>query len=367
METLSLQWFLILGSILCGTLWLPGIITSINEAVKHIFGHADDGFLGYSQQQGIGLFPALLFSTGMCSMTYGLLWSTLVSSQTGRPGTLFYGVLIGGMIGVLHLAIVKRVGQHGGGTTNDILSDWLLNSIAGGISGGISGLVGAFGISMSVLYPEGRGDVVIAHGYSLAVFLGIAGIFVGGVVGILIAISMRMLLPLEQKIRRASVPLLSSLFGWLNYNTILCHSCFRLSHPLKSRYDTGRRYCEHCHTRIPRTAEPGILVITFGNVVCKRTRRVFLLSNPSMEQQERSIDVSHVYIDTVTCHIGLLEQFITYIVNYPPTQGLHTVQIFYTGTLDQLGKHLKNVLHNTFTHIERIQSVDRIWKTKKYL
>jgi hypothetical protein len=95
--------------------------------------------------------------------------------------------------------------------------------------------------------------------------------------------------------------------------------------------------------------------VMFGDFHPKRQRRVFLLINPDVVQRTFPIEVSEVYIDTATCDRNLLERFITYIVNYPPTRGVQSVHILCKGELDELGANLKNALHNNFRHIQRFQ------------
>jgi hypothetical protein len=122
--------------------------------------------------------------------------------------------------------------------------------------------------------------------------------------------------------------------------------------PLKSRYKTGIRYCEHCQQEVKQTKERGEVILTFEYPL-KAEGRQFILSNPDFEHQDHPIEVTKVYIDTHTSDRRLLERFLTYIVNYPPTRGLQSIQVFYTGNLDHLGTNLKNAFQNTFRHLEQ--------------
>ena len=159
------------------------------------------------------------------------------------------------------------------------------------------------------------------------------------------------------------------LLTFLKFRTILCSHCLRYTQPFKSRYENGRRYCEHCHEEIESTKDPGVVIFTFGNVsLAKPDGRAFIHADPNLDQQnqivdgstlyfkqkDRPIDVSNVYIDAKTCEPFLLEKFITYIVNYPPKNGVRAVRIFYQGELDELGENLKNALQNNFEHVEKI-------------
>ena len=46
---------------------------------------------------------------------------------------------------------------------------------------------------------------------------------------------------------------------------IICANCLRYSESLKSKYDSGIRYCEHCDNMIERTKEKGNVILIFGN------------------------------------------------------------------------------------------------------
>jgi hypothetical protein len=188
--------------------------------------------------------------------------------------------------------------------------------------------------------------MAVFGGLLLSLFVGVnVGWITGGSALIASLISDRIVFPLTR-----------SLFAFLRFRTIICESCLRYTSPPQSRYDTGRRYCEHCDEEVEDTKEPGKVILTFGNLSLDPEGRVFVLSDPEFEQKEQPIDVSEVYIDTKTCNTRLFERFITYILHFRPKYGLHSVKIFYKGELEGLGQNLKNTLHNNFTRIEK--SVD---------
>jgi hypothetical protein len=183
--------------------------------------------------------------------------------------------------------------------------------------------------------------VSLSEKIALLVTLGLAG-------GIVI-----IRLPLAEMTAKIGAWVITPVFILLKFKPTLCPHCLRYSAPLKSRYRDGLRYCEYCQQVVEHTKELGEVIFTFGYPLEAKGRR-FILSNPDFEHKNHPIDVAKIYIETSTCDKRLLERFLTYIVNYPPTQGLQPVQVFYRGMLDELGENLKNALQNTFRHVEQI-------------
>jgi hypothetical protein len=126
--------------------------------------------------------------------------------------------------------------------------------------------------------------------------------------------------------------------------------------PLNAGYTDGRRYCEHCGQELEHTPTAGKVVLTFGDFPLTTEGRVFLLANPDFEHVTHHIEISRVYLDTATTDLLVFERFITYILNCPPTLGIHSVKVFYRGSLDALGAHLHNVLQNTFASLQPLPS-----------
>lgn len=94
-------------------------------------------------------------------------------------------------------------------------------------------------------------------------------------------------------------------------------------------------------------------IFWFQAILRRLPDRVFLLINPDFDQPEVwSLEIEEVYIDPATCERYLLERFLTYILNYPPSKGLASVRILHHGELQQFGENLKNAFVNNFQIIE---------------
>lgn len=168
---------------------------------------------------------------------------------------------------------------------------------------------------------------------------GFKGALVNGVTMLICFIGRR----LNQLMFRIIAPL----FIASRFTTIICDHCYRVTFPLKCRYELGQRFCEHCQQAVEDTKVFGKVIFTFGDVPFFPEGRVFVFSNPDFEYKEYYIEVSEVYLDPQTTDKRLFERFITYIVNYPPRRGLNSVTIFYRGELEDLGVPLANALRNT--------------------
>jgi hypothetical protein len=293
-----------------------------------------------------GLTGAL--SGGTLGAAVVVLVSTFVSPTLSKDSLIILGVL-GGMIWVFSGIIVGvklTDGEFEGTRSGKILEDfareigvWVL---IGGFWGGI---IGTIFFWSNIKLP----GVSSFLGLLLGGFAsGFAGTLYGSIV-VLFFLAARML-------SRFIYSFLKPLLIQLRFKQIICRSCLRYTLPLDSRYELGRRYCEHCQKAVEHTEIPGKVIVTFGNYpkASEPEQRIFVLAEPDFEKKEQPIDVSEVYITPKTTNTRLLERFITYIVNYPPKDDLLSVQILYQGELDDLGVNLKNVLHNTFERVERI-------------
>ncbi|MEW6608718.1 MAG: hypothetical protein AB1414_14940 [bacterium] len=223
---------------------------------------------------------------------------------------------------------------------------------AGMIVGGIVGLIGAIvdivGICEAIAIVDTGGDEVLA-----AMFLG-GFANVGG--GMIVGIAAGGIAPAVNYYIFSH--LLTPFLILLIYRRIICNNCLRYTEPLRSTYNNGTRRCEHCKAEVERTKECGKVIFTFGNYQIQQGgNRMFILSEPPCEEfynQDRLIDLSEVYIDTKTADKFRIEQFITYILNYPPPKyGLTSVGIFYKGNLDDLA-HLKNSILNNFDRVAKM-------------
>jgi general secretion pathway protein G len=303
----------------------------------------------------------------------------LTSLSEEENVSLFVTGLIAGIVGILSLVqtIIRKMPDKTRKKIAIVLSDVMAGGIgavllgrfleeptsgvAGGIAGGIVGFLEILfrGKIAKWVSDEKTGDV---FPFWVAAWLagnigGIGIAVIPMVMGIvLIAIMFNNVVPLLINfIGRLVFILTSPLLILVRYKTILCNHCLRYTSPLDSTHRLGVRYCEHCQGDVEYTSDPGKVIFSFGNISLNPSGRVFLLSNPDVEHQEQPVDVSEVYLDPKTCDRRLVERFITYILHYPPRHDRQSLQLFYTGKLEELGTNLKNVLQNNFEHIEKFQ------------
>ena len=241
---------------------------------------------------------------------------------------------------------------------------WFPGEIISGIAGGIAGHAAYYRISRFPAFPLTRDSSLIE-----GCWIGIAGALSGIIIGYLVGILLSLIAGVLTKILVFIVQIMNTLVSFvmipslivLRFTAIICNNCFRYTKPLKSRYEDGIRYCEHCNKSVEYTREPGKVRLAFGNFSKFQLRKMkaggrrFLLVNPGFEKKDLRIDVSRVYIDTKTCARRLFERFLTYIINYPPKDGLQSVEIFHQGELKELGGYLKNTLQNNFEYIKKVE------------
>jgi hypothetical protein len=148
---------------------------------------------------------------------------------------------------------------------------------------------------------------------------------------------------------------LTALLSPLRFTTILCHRCLRTTHPRSSTYRDGRRFCEWCQQDVEDTRIPGKLVVMFSHepFPVNQHERVFVLHNPVCDKTTPLMDISEVYLDTMSADRKQFERFLTYLLNTASIRAIRAIQVFHNGELEQLGSHLANVVCNTFTHIQR--------------
>lgn len=400
-------------------LFISGVMTGLFRALHKVFGYSnryvgrDSG--GYTD---IGIVPLLIMKTGIGSLIGGVIASEVLSSRE-QYTTLILGILIGVGLACIHsmivclLASARRFNCGLVGAGIGLLLGLLLGAILGGITGAIgnklfhsdalailpilvsliggpiwgcvrgikagkssSGRLAAEVVATMVLCGCIGGLIGLSvEGIGAAIAFVLLGTFLGGILGggIVILLAMAAIFSLLVFIG------LSPLLILVRFKTIICGNCLRYTLPLKSRYDAGLRYCEHCHTKVEQTNEPGKVIFLFGQFsefqlqeLQSRDKRRFILLNPTfgdtrqkpenklffrstvdLDREERPVDVSEVYIDTKTSDQRLVERFITYIVNYPPTGGIGSVQIFYHGEMTDLGDNLNNALRNNFVYLEK--------------
>jgi hypothetical protein len=326
MWELILKHVFIFGAMTSVTILLPGIMMGMNHSLKHVYGYSFDFLFGYSKKQVMGVLPMSILGAGICGIIAGLFGLEFVYFKHISEiefDTIATPISIGGVFGLLNVSFVNGFRWFVGEEIIKRYIRWAYR-VASWITGGIVGwLFGnlLLGVLAGVLIDKSVG--VLVYGYAMMAF------------------------PI---VVRTTMPY----FILRRFSTIICQNCLRYTQPLKSHYEYGIRYCELCEQAVEWAKDPGKVVLTFGDLSLKLNGRVFMLSNPDFEQKDHRIDVSEVYIDTKTCDRRLFERFITYIINYPPKDGLQSVQIFYQGELDALGDNLKNTLLNNFEQVKHI-------------
>ena len=312
---------------------LAGVIMAVYKALRRTTRYEHDRLFGYVEQTIVrdraverdlmGLVPFSCMSAGVFALVGAVLWMTADHPPASQQATLMY---IGGLslcwLGLFSYSI------HAFRTRGRQAADpgWAAGLVGGPLAGGVGGLI------LSLLFSA------FSH------------LLVGLLAGVLLGIAVTFLYIV---IKWVTFALVFPLLILIRFKTILCENCFRTTMPLRSRYERGIRYCEHCHRFVEYTRDPGKVIVTFGNVPKPPAGRIFVFADHDFEQRKRPMDISEVYLDPATTDKRLLERFLTYIVNYPPRRGLKAVQIFYQGSLDDLGEHLKNALRNTFPQIEQ--------------
>ncbi len=149
---------------------------------------------------------------------------------------------------------------------------------------------------------------------------------------------------------------------------LLCPQCLQYT-TFRPAHTSGHRYCGQCQTLIELSLAPYAVCFGFGRVPTPPDdRNILLLSNPDLEHRHTAIDVVALYIDTQSCSPMVLERCLTYLLNYPPPQGLSSLHVVCQGSLEALGEHLKNLLVNTFVQIQQVNQfsdVAEFQRTKK--
>lgn len=306
---------------------LAGILPGVYRSLKHILGWKalQGNAQRYLEQREIVIF---LLRTGLFMFFFFFILSSSAL-------TIGFGVLFA----FLNILLLKRLKRRQRGMKNYrrvLLSGFMAGSIIGGIWIGIIWLF--IGVSFTSMTVLGLLVSVLNGGFKGGLVNGVTMLicFMGG------------------RLNQLMFRLIAPLFILPRFAPIICNQCYRVTFPLKCRYELGQRFCEHCQQAVEDTKMFGKVVFTFDDVPLSHEGRVFVLSNPDFEYKKHHVEVSEVYLDPQTTDKRLLERFITYIVNYPPRRGLKPVTIFYRGELKDLGVPLANALRNTFTHIAKI-------------
>ena len=377
--------------IIGGMFVLPGVVLGIYEAVRQVFGYSNAWLFGeIDLSEKLGILPVVLIQTAMLSVFFPFIemleWESskagtvalvflLVPLQVsireipnklwrifaitvsslilgGISGEFTYhamrsvagGVCAGGIMALFELLVIEDMRKRAPQKNYHIIPFW--TSVL--ILGNSFGLAFAGELSFYHHPKPGFYNIVV-------VAILILNVVLASGVGLWLIVMGHYFIsyPIFSLRKMVSFPLLKLFIGLRN-KTCLCRHCFRYTHPLKSTYRLGHRFCEYCQQEVEEVDASEKLVMVFGELPLKFPKRTFVFINPDVDAKDQPIDISEIYIDTQTCNRVLLERFITYLMAYPPEHGLQSVKLFYQGDLHQLGTNLKNVLSNNFKWIELI-------------
>ena len=336
--------------------------------------------------------PFLILSTGAFSLHCGILWLYMMrvmsfkwESCSGMDMLKQTALMMfaGGTIWLLSLELLRRrkpqvvhhkflkITEYHTGLVNHVVTASYRALFGGLISLFIStntvdsygqGLIIGWGagVVLGTLFPGKKVMFGIIFG---GIFSVVIGFYLGffreghGTIGFAGMLSMGILFPLAGTMQLFLGQLVFSVahpFVILcRYRTILCETCFRYTDPFASRYEHGRRYCEHCQHELEDTHIVGKIQLVFGETLQGQIgERIFTLTNPDFERAVYGIEISDVYLDPQTADPRLFEKFITYVSMYPPQRGTASIHIRYNGDLQALGSNLKNAIYNTFAVVE---------------
>ena len=368
MLKLILQWLLTAVGIGGAIVGILGIIMAVDRAFHAIDGRPHDRFLGYSEQDGVGIVYTIILNCGFFGLLYGLGLSFAGSMNDIFVDLQSAGFIYGGLLGLLHLLSVLGINAFISGEDglDNISGNLVLNGIVSGIFCTVLGCVAGIMLGMNdpalmlVKDEVERAKLAGQNAWGTAILLSGIGAVLGVLIGAIGSMTMGFLLPLAKMIHGPIVPFATAILGKIKYKPLLCHTCFQYSQPGRSPYQDGNRFCEYCHHQIPRTADtPGRLIVTFGKFEAKRKRRLYILADPDLKDHDVLIEVSAIGINTASCDPRLLKNFISYIVEYPPTAGLRSIGVLYKGNLDELGEELKQALRDNFGSVRSVARATR--------
>ena len=366
--------------IIGGMFVLPGVVLGVYEAVRQVFGYSNAWLFGdVDHSKKFGLLPTVMVQTTILSVFSPMI--TLLEWESSKLGAIAFTILLSFWqmsIREIPDKTKRQLAIVGHGMLLGAIAGMIAKSLSGGLIGGIIGSLIAGLELLTVerlrkrepqknyhLFPLWMNILIYCQLLSvstskepfpsdveiLAVYLPVLFIFISWSS---VMMGHYLIPPLISFIRGAIRFSLSTVLIALKYKTTLCEHCFRYTHPLKSTYRVGRRYCEHCRQNVENTDTAKKFVVMFGQCVLTFPEQTFLFVNPDFENKVQPVDVSEVYIDPHTCDRRLLERFITYLQLYPPERGVQLVKFFYQGDWQLLGANLGNVLRNNFTQISQI-------------
>ena len=196
MRELYLEWLPVFGGILGGTILFIGLFLGACHSLKQVFGYSIV-FLGGHSEEGAEILPLSLLRVVVFSITGGALWLHFLHS--GRH--IFYGMIVGGVFGLVYTGIVKRIkrltklpedegfvrtitGVRGIGPTLGGIFLTLLYLIAGAIIGGVAGII--LGTLLAFLFPvtmESSGADLSVLNLEVILYGMIIGAIIGGIGG----------------------------------------------------------------------------------------------------------------------------------------------------------------------------------------
>lgn len=400
------------------TLLVSGVMTGIFRTLHKVLGYSNR-YVGGNPEgyTDIGIVPLLILKTGVGSL-FGVVIASEISAFREPSTIITLSIVFGGGLACIHSAIVWFLASAR--RFNCGLVGAGIGLFIGGIIGGIIGGLGAqifhseivaillfilvlaggiiLGSVLGVKYEQsssGRlaaevaatmvlcgcvGGLVGLFGFNAEFGAAVIGMFFGAFLGEILGGVFVILLTMLAIFSLFVFIGLSHLLILARFKTILCGNCLCYTQPLKSRYNAGLRYCEHCHTEVELTREPGKVIFLFGQFsesqlqeLRSSGKRNFIVLNPTfgetrqkpenglffrsavdLNREECPVDASEVYIDTKTSEWRLLERFITYIVNYQPRHGLQSIKLFYWGEINDFGENLRNALRNNFGHLKQL-------------
>jgi len=157
----------------------------------------------------------------------GILYLILANKGIVSKGSVIPGLFIGGLVGVV---IIGAAVWNDWGLDAAIHEEEDLYAFVGGIPGVIVGLIAGWIVG---------GIVSSTHDWIIGLIFGLAG----GNIAVAIVI---ILIRISQLISKPFYILLTPIIILLSYGRAVCRNCLRISRPLKSRYESGIRYCERC-------------------------------------------------------------------------------------------------------------------------
>ena len=363
--------------VISGMFLLPGIVIGIYEAIRQVYGYTNVRLFGdLENSEKLGFLPTVLIQTILSGGTFSLIKETagLKFSPVTDLGIFF--LLSLWQVGLREIADHVTIIVSGfilcGGIVRVIggAHNMSLAIFVGVVGGIVSAVERLFIQKIQEKIPQANYHVFpfwISALLSLILFF-IIGPLEGIVVSLVIALFFTvvgnyLIPPPIFYIRKITFFSLAKFLIYLRDKTGICTHCFRYTHPLKSIYRSGRRYCEHCQQKVKHPDTSDKLKLVFGELSLQSTANRLVFVNPDVKAKIQPIDVSEVYIDTSTCNRVLLERFITYILTYPPKHGRRSVKFFHYGDLNLLGDNLKNALCNNFDHIAPIPTKMLSYKT----